>query len=358
MDKINNSFLGFVANNSSNLDNSLKNNLEIFKKYFQLHKNNSFLKELLLNIEEFVLRDGKRIRPMLVLLGHEISFKKNISFNSLCNAASIIEMIHAFFLIHDDVMDRSQLRRNKKTIHELYKYDSTTNSELYGNNIAIVAGDLLLSFAYKRLLEIDMELDKRIIFIKLINDIIIDTCIGQAFDLNIQNKSNVLEEDIMNMYLLKTARYSISGPLKIGLILNESSNNIIDSIDEYGSYLGKAFQIKDDLLDIFSDSDKIGKKRFSDFKEGKKTLILVKTLKMCNNSQKKFILDNLGKEIDDSIGNKIKDIIVSCGAEEEVKNEIKSLVKKSTIIVHNSSFDNISKKYLLDFLEYLVNREK
>jgi geranylgeranyl diphosphate synthase, type I len=350
-------FLSFLDYHISLIDKELKNQFEQFKK--NLPTKDKTIIDMIKNLEEFSLRGGKRVRPALLLLGYFI-FKDKVD-KKIYTLAGSLELIHAFLLIHDDVMDKTKLRRGKDTLHIIYtkhKIRKDYDKDTYGNNMAIVAGDLLCSFCYKQILTCKLDPETKLKVMSLTNDVIINTCIGQALDMRVQGQNKVKEHNIIEMYALKTARYSIEGPLITGATIGNAHIEHIKSLSAFSIPLGIAFQLQDDLLDIFQSKKQTGKDNYSDLREGKRTLLLMKTLSLCTKEQKQFILSNIGENLTDKDAERIKEIIVSTGAKEEIDMQIESYINQSEHALDKSTLSPLQKKYLFDLAQFILKRKK
>ncbi len=204
---------------------------------------------------------GKRMRPVLLLMGYNL-FNTNI--NAALKAALAIEVFHNFTLMHDDIMDKAPIRRGKSTVHEKWN-----------PNIAILSGDVMLVEAYKLLMHVDESKLKEIL--ELFNKTAVEVCEGQQLDMNFENMDSVKVEEYIRMIELKTA-VLLAAALKIGAILGDASNADANHIYEFGRHLGIAFQLQDDILDVYGDPEKFGKLVGGDIITNKKTFLLINAL--------------------------------------------------------------------------------
>jgi geranylgeranyl diphosphate synthase type II len=291
----------------------------------------------------FLKSGGKRLRGILVLLTAKCVNKslKNLPINQ----AIAIELLHNFTLIHDDIMDNSYTRHNKLTLHK--KYDVST---------AILAGDALLAIAYefldKKLKENAVEIYEE--FTKGLRIV----CEGQALDKEFEFLNDVSLNDYFKMISMKTATL-IKTSCRIGALSSSKKIDIKDlnKFGLFGEYLGIAFQIQDDLLDVFGDEKLFGKTKALDLLEGKKTYLLIKALSLAQGDdlvKLKKLIENKGissDEIKDYI-----DLYRKLGVIELTKKEIEHYNQLAKNILND-----LSKKYdvtnLNQFLEYVINRE-
>lgn len=206
---------------------------------------------------------GKRIRPLLALLGYGI-YGKNPE--EILNQASAVEVFHNFTLMHDDIMDDAPLRRGKPTVHE--KWNA---------NVAILSGDVMLVKAYDLLLSTEPHLLGEIIC--LFNQTAAEVCEGQQFDMNFEKLDHVHEDEYINMIRLKTA-VLLGFALQMGAILAGATQEDAQKLYDFGVNVGVGFQLKDDLLDVFADQAKFGKQVGGDIISNKKTFLLIKALEL------------------------------------------------------------------------------
>jgi geranylgeranyl diphosphate synthase type II len=206
---------------------------------------------------------GKRIRSILVQLSAKAVGGK---FNDVYNAAVAIELFHNFTLVHDDIMDNADKRRNLVTIHR--KYDVNT---------AILSGDGLIALAYQYLLK-DCK-SKNIDVIADFTQAMIEVCEGQSYDKDLENSAVFSLEDYLLMINKKTA-ILLETACKIGAKLGGGSKKQIDALSDYANNIGLAFQIQDDMLDLLGEEDEFGKKVGGDLLEGKKTYLIIKAIEI------------------------------------------------------------------------------
>lgn len=212
---------------------------------------------------------GKRIRPVLLLMGCNL-FNDNIA--QALPASFAIEIFHNFSLLHDDIMDEAPLRRGKPTVHIKYN-----------QNTGILSGDVMLVYAYEFFLQLDDKL-KIPTIIKTFNKVAIEVCEGQQYDMDFETRNDVTIDEYIKMIELKTS-VLIAGGLKIGAIIGGSSEEDANHLYEFGRNIGIAFQLQDDILDTFGDPEKFGKKVGGDIVQNKKTFLVLKALELGNDEQ-------------------------------------------------------------------------
>jgi geranylgeranyl diphosphate synthase, type II len=204
---------------------------------------------------------GKRLRAVLVLLSCEAVCGKAAR---AVDAALAVELLHNFTLIHDDVMDHAELRRGKPAVHR--KWDE---------NVAILSGDECLAQAFRLLLKTPSTRLPAIA--SVYTDALVQVCEGQGYDKEFESRKRVTEAEYFSMIAQKTGRV-ISASLEIGALIGGGTPSQVKKLRTFGEEIGRAFQVKDDLLDLIGDPDEFGKRIGGDILEGKKTYLLVRAL--------------------------------------------------------------------------------
>lgn len=206
----------------------------------------------------FMTLGGKRMRPMLTLMSANLFGK---SIQESMPAAMAVELFHNFSLIHDDIMDDAPLRRANQTVHEKWN-----------TNIAILSGDVLLVYAYEQICKQPPHIIPSLL--SLFNKTAIEVCEGQQMDMDFETRSDVSAEEYIEMIRLKTS-VLLGCALEMGAIIGETSLENRKALYAFGEHLGIAFQIQDDLLDLYGDPEKVGKQVGGDVIANKKTLLSI-----------------------------------------------------------------------------------
>lgn len=225
-------------------------------------------KELYEPIEYIMALGGKRMRPVLVMLGCDF-FDGEVE--KAIHAAIAIELFHNFTLIHDDIMDKAPLRRGKATVHEKWN-----------DNIAILSGDAMMVCAYQELCKTDKSLLPELL--DIFSDTAAKVCEGQQLDMNYEKQHKVSIINYIKMIELKTA-VLLGGALKMGAIIGGAKEEDADHLYNFGKHIGVAFQLQDDILDVYADVEKFGKQKGGDIIANKKTYLLLKALEMAENNR-------------------------------------------------------------------------
>lgn len=301
------------------------------------------IKKLIENIIEYNMRGGKRIRPLAIIFAYKC-FKDDEK--AVIDASICIELMQAYLLIHDDIIDNADLRRGKPSMHKIY----SGNAEEFGKSMAILAGNLCSHYVYNSILESDFSDKEKIEAIRYIDWIAERENYGQALD--IIPGFEIKEEDVMKIYELKTATYTMQGPLYLGACLASASP---EKFQEYGKNIGIAFQIQDDIIGIFGKVEETGKPNDSDIKEGKKTLLIVKALELACGEDRKFLLDNYGKKsVSEAEIEKIREIIKKLSLD-YCREKARSLIETGKKSILNANLRDEGKSYLLNMADYIKN---
>ena len=289
------------------------------------------------------LSGGKRLRPLLVSLSTEVlgeDWKKSIPFGIA------IELMHNFTLVHDDIMDRSPLRRNIETTHVKF-----------GEETAIIAGDLLFAKSYEALHELDVDRGDFRRLNLLLTKCIEEICEGQYMDMDFEKRDDVTEDEYMKMIEKKTAAL-FSCSAEGGAIIGGGSDEEIKALSMYGKLLGLGFQIWDDYLDLKGKENEFGKRIGNDIREGKKTLMIIHALARADEGERDLILSTLGKK--DAKEEEIKDVIEildnlgSLSYAKEKAREYTSKAKGFLGILPK----NDARRYLEELVDYAISRRR
>ncbi len=279
---------------------------------------------------------GKRLRPVMCLIASEAI---GVRSERAIKAAVAVETIHNFTLIHDDIMDRDELRRGVKTVHTLY-----------GEPTAILAGDTLFAKAFSILSESDFEAENIVKACRMLADVCVEICEGQYIDMSFENMSlkEVEEEEYIEMVRKKTA-VLIACSCAISAVL-AGEKEFAESLWKFGEYCGIGFQIHDDVLDLVG-KEKIGKDWGSDLLEGKKTLIVIEAAKRGIEvpifGKKKANADEIEKSVR---------MLEECGAIEYAKNKAKEFVEMGKKELKKLP-ESEAKDLLESIADYLVSRD-
>lgn len=289
--------------------------------------------------DHLIKAGGKKLRPSLVVLSCEAVGGRS---EDALKTAAAIEFIHTFSLIHDDIMDKDEMRRGKPSVHVLW-----------GEPMAILAGDTIFSKAFEAIAETNMENvppQKIIHALQTVVDSCIKLCEGQALDIGFEGNLDVKEDEYLEMIYKKTAAL-IAAATKAGALIGGGTEEQIAALSEYGRLIGLAFQIQDDYLDVVSDAEEIGKPVGSDVVEGKMTLMVVHALANASDEDKTKLISILEANDEDLVGDAIA-IFNKYGSIEYTRNIALSNVKtaKELLDVLDESEAKESLKLVADFV--------
>lgn len=265
---------------------------QLFKDYLE---NNRFDLEpmgLYQPINYFMNQSGKRIRPILTLIGYDL-FADRVE--AALPLAYAMELFHNFTLVHDDIMDQAPIRRGLPTIHQQY-----------GINTAILSGDVMLIHVYDYLLEAGFH-HQFPTLLSTFNRVAVEVCKGQQYDMDFENRTDVTIPEYLRMIELKTAAL-LGGCLEVGAVAAGAPSKDIGLLATFGRHLGIAFQLHDDILDAFGDPEKFGKKQGGDIVQNKKTFLVLKAIEIADPTTRKRLKDLMGNPgIDEN--EKVKEVL-------------------------------------------------
>ncbi len=323
--------------------------------------NNKLISDYYADLQEFILRGGKRLRPSLLIEAYKAV--GGVNEEGILRASLSVEFLHNSSLIHDDIMDKDVLRRGKPTFHEIYKkrylevFGLAERAVDYGEAIGILGGDTLFELGLKALLGSPFPSDSKIkaadLYIGAYHRIIE----GQLLDLTFEALSAVSEEEYLSMVSLKTG-WLFKASLLIGGVLGGASDSQLKAFRDFIEPLSAAFQIQDDILGSFGKVEETGKSVLTDIKRGKKTILIVYALELASPDQREFIRRHLGsKRVTLDEVKRIKDIIVQCGALEEARKRAEQLSKMAKdVIKNNSSLLADSREFFTDLCDFVIRR--
>ncbi len=284
---------------------------------------------------------GKRIRPALVLLAYNL-FSDDIK-RAIMPAIGL-EIFHNFTLLHDDIMDKAEIRRGVPAVHKKWN-----------ENAAILSGDAMFIKAYDYFLDIDSSNFREII--KVFNQAAIEVCEGQQYDMEFENRDDVTENEYLRMIELKTS-VLLAGALKIGALLGDANEKDANLLYEFGRNLGLAFQLQDDLLDVYGDEKVFGKQIGGDIVANKKTFLLIKAKELADNDilnalNTWFLIEpeNKNEKID-----AVTEIYNKLNIREITQEKILKLTQKALDLLDQVNVENDKKIELKNLAGKLINR--
>lgn len=286
---------------------------------------------------------GKRLRPMLVLLGYGL---KKDDVSAIINPALTVEIFHNFTLMHDDIMDLAPIRRGKPTVHEKWS-----------NTVAILSGDTMMVKAYDQLLtgphhSLALAMQK-------FNKCAVEVCEGQQLDMNFEEFETVTEDQYIEMIRLKTA-VLLGFSLEYGGLLAGMSEDQLVKLQAIGEKAGIGFQLMDDLLDVYGDKTKFGKQVGGDIASNKKTYLLIKALELASSAQRTELKKWLAVsdfDVQEKV-DAVKSIYEEIGIFELTQKKMNSYYDEAFELLDALEARDDGKQQLVDFFEGLMKRER
>ena len=285
---------------------------------------------------------GKRMRPALLLMACDL-FGGEIE--AAISPALAIEVFHNFTLMHDDIMDNAPLRRGRVTVHERWN-----------NNVGILSGDVMLVQGYKLMMQVEDRLLRPIL--DIFNTTAVGVCEGQQLDMEFEERSEVGIDEYINMIRLKTA-VVLGGALKIGALIGGADTKDADLLSSFGEHLGIAFQLQDDILDVYGDPEKFGKQVGGDIISNKKTYLLIKALELADAQQKKDLAGWIALKQFDNIEKvtAITNIYDALNVRLYAENAMQTYADKAFEALDAINLPEAHKQYLREFADGLLVRE-
>lgn len=297
-------------------------------------------------IEYVLMQGGKRVRPQLVLMSTALFGGDQEQAGYI---AAAFEMLHNFTLIHDDIMDNAPIRRGKETVYK--KWNS---------NIAILSGDALANMALRQILKAEIDPVQKIEIVDLFSRTSLEVCEGQQYDLNFETSDEVTVADYLKMIRLKTA-VMLAGCLKAGAIISGATKEDQEKIYHFGIHLGIAFQLKDDLLDIYADHELFGKMKGMDIQDNKKTYLYLRAKEDASKLQKselEALFSASSKIAFEAKLERILQIYEDLSIEEKTGKLADEHIQEAISILESIKSSPVGKEELRSFTLQLCNREK
>ncbi len=286
---------------------------------------------------------GKKLRPLLLMLAADM-FSADLKDTD--NAAIAIELAHNFTLLHDDIMDASPLRRGKPTVYQKF-----------GTDKAILSGDVMFAKAYDYLLKYDKE--KATALMKTLAGVMVQVCEGQAYDMNFEQRNDVSAKEYITMISLKTAVLLVAS-LKMGAIIAGASAEDMNALTEFGLYLGIAFQLRDDVLDCWSDLEEFGKVIGSDIVDNKKTILFLTAVEKADEKDLQELVSWYLEKTNDFQTKKQR--VIELFEKYKVRDVVEQMIGQYTIqalaTLDKINVDESKKENLRALTSQLVDRKK
>jgi geranylgeranyl diphosphate synthase type II len=291
-------------------------------------------------LEEFLLNSGKRIRPVMCLMGNELFGEVH---QDAYQIAAAVELFHNFTLVHDDIMDKAPLRRGKPTVHAIH-----------GEPTALLGGDVMMVVAYDYLNKIEPQYLKKVI--TLFNKTAKEVCEGQQYDMDFEKKQQVSLSDYIKMIELKTS-VLLAASLQLGAIVGGASEGNQQHIYEFGRNLGIAFQIQDDYLDAFGDPKKFGKQVGGDIQSNKKTFLMIHALETAHGELRTELIKAMEENPADKV-ELVLNIFKACGIDSWASALKEQYLQTALTHLEEIAVSKSRKAPLQELAHYLISRDK
>lgn len=285
-------------------------------------------------IDGLIAAGGKRLRPAFVYWGHRAAGADRDKAAITLGAA--IEMLHTFALLHDDVMDEAHTRRGRPSARRSFAARHDANhqageADRFGTNAAILAGDLAFSWADDLFGEAPLGVREACRARRVFATLRTEVMAGQYLDLRLDGASEVGAEEALRVAVLKSGRYTVRRPLELGAALSDAvDDRLAEALVEYGDAVGLAFQMRDDVLDVFADTERTGKQGLSDLRAGKQTVLMARALALSTPNQRAELLAALGdRQLDERRGDACRQIIADTGALASVETTVRAELAKA-----------------------------
>lgn len=329
-----------------------------------LEKEDDLVAEAIGHVRTIVLSGGKRLRSAFMYYGYLGA--GGTDREKMLHTSMSIELIHSFLLVHDDIIDRDDMRHGVETLHKRYadfgrRFFPEKDVEHFGNSIALIMGDMLHSLGNDIIFRSDFPKERIFAALSRLQDIVSFTVVGQARDVYMEFKREASEEEILAMYRNKTAKYTVEGPLHLGALLAGASEELLSSLSAYALPLGIAFQIQDDILGIFGSEERIGKPVGSDIVEGKLTLLTARAIKNGTSEQKKRLKEILarGEALTAAEVEAFRSIIKETKSLEQVQALAQEYIAtgQQALLALRPQITSEAYDFLLGVAEYMTKRE-
>jgi len=312
------------------------------------------------SLTSFLLDSGKRLRPLFAYAGFAAA-GGNLE-KSATRAMAALELLQACALIHDDLMDGSDTRRGKPSIHRHFESIHVQDqldgfAPQYGLSAAVLLGDLALVWSDQMLNSAGLTVEQYARVMPFYNEMRVELMAGQFLDIHEQTQKDTSVDRSMKIARYKSGKYTIERPLHLGAAMTSPSRDVTDALSAYGLPLGEAFQLRDDLLGVFGDPSVTGKPAGDDLREGKRTVLIAMTNDRQSESQREIARKYFGKPDIDAEGVAIlQEIIESTGARAELEATIDRLTEESLTAAQSHVFTDDGKALLVELANIATKR--
>ncbi|MGV0852821.1 bifunctional (2E,6E)-farnesyl/geranyl diphosphate synthase [Mycolicibacterium phlei] len=323
--------------------------------------------ELTAALEEFVVRGGKRLRPLFAYWGWRSVAEhhpQDLLDSGVLRLCSALELLHACALVHDDVIDASATRRGFPTVHRLFAEKHRTSNwhgsaDQFGLSAAILLGDLALVWADDVVATADLSHDAALRVRRVWSAIRTEVLGGQYLDIVAESSGADSVASALTVNLYKTASYTITRPLQLGAAAAADRPDVQDAFGRFGNELGVAFQLRDDVLGVFGDPAVTGKPSGDDLRSGKRTVLLAEAVELAEKTDPvgaELLRTSIGSDLTEVQVKELCGVIESVGALAAVENRIEELTRRALDILDAADIDPQAKVGLTELTRLAANR--
>jgi geranylgeranyl diphosphate synthase type I len=312
-------------------------------------------------LEKFLLDSGKRLRPLFAYVG--LIGGAAQPTKELVSAVASLELIHVCALIHDDVMDDSDIRRGAPSIHKSFEKMHIDNhlvgsAAQFGVASAILIGDLALIWSAQMLHNSGISIQDLIRALPIYDEMRVELMAGQYLDVYEQSLGTQSIERSLKVARYKSGKYTIERPLHFGAALADAPSELMQIYSNYGLPLGEAFQLRDDLLGVFGTPNETGKPAGDDLREGKRTALLAIAQEKANSSQSAQLKKHIGDpDLTPAVISDLQQVIIDTGAASHIETMIEELTNTSLEALEHDGISPNGKRLLTDLAVLATNRK-
>jgi len=328
----------------------------------QITEESSEAGELTDLLTRFVLRGGKRLRPALLYYAYHGCGGESES--EVLPAAMAVELLHTYLLVHDDIMDHAEVRRAGPSAHVSFRDLHLSRrwpgeAEHFGRSSAILLGDLAYTYAMELAATASANSDRAEIFMRGFSAMCREVIVGQYLEITAPYRENLNEETLLQILRMKSGRYSVEQPIRLGALLAGARPEQIEALRSYGLAMGEAFQLQDDLLGVFGEAERVGKPVGADIAEGKLTLLMHFTLEKISGGDRELLTSALGRrepsveEID-----RIREIMKETGAQQRVMTMVESRLGSAGDALRDLQLESEGHSFFSGLIDHLRGRER
>jgi geranylgeranyl diphosphate synthase type I len=312
------------------------------------------------SLTSFLLDSGKRLRPLFAYAGF-VAAGGSLD-KPVVRAMAALELLQACALIHDDLMDGSDTRRGKPSIHRHFESRHVHNdldgfAQHYGLSAAVLLGDLALVWSDQMLNSAGLTTEQFTRLLPYYNEMRVELMAGQFLDIHEQTQKSTSVDRSMKIARYKSGKYTVERPLHLGAAMTSAPAEIFTALSVYGLPLGEAFQLRDDLLGVFGDPSVTGKPAGDDLREGKRTVLIAMTNDRQSESQREIARKYFGKPDLDAQGVAVlQEIIESTGARKELEATIERLTDQALTAAQSAVFTEDGNAMLVELANVATKR--